>query len=213
MRFGPDGGLYAVRGVLWPIYRVPPGGGEASTWLAVPGFPRLASLDFDAEGNIWAGGDNENLYRVSPDKSVQTFPFEGNVQSLRVFENTVYVAAIRDSLSRIWRAPIDGAGSLGAFELYFDFSGEVPAEEAVAQALAFANDGALLIGTDAPAGIVTVSANGEWEPYYGGLFEPSVISLAWGNEPYLYGAYSPSEQAEVMQPGILKINTQKEKPQ
>lgn len=214
MRFGPDGALYTVRGLAPIIYRIPPGGGDAEVWLFLQSFPQLGTLDFDAAGNIWAGGNNESIYRIDSQQNVETFPFEGNVRSLRVFDGELYAAVVRDSVSSIWRAPIDGSGNLGTFDEYVDLSAEPELSDGTALALAFAQDGTMYVGTDGSAGIVTVSANGDVAPYYPGLFHPAITSLAWGSEPFLYGTLAPTDEAlmedQSLTDTILKINTQKE---
>ena len=57
LAFGPDGGLYGVRGVR-AAFRFPPGGGPQETWAVIPdNSARLTAIDFDADGHAWLGVD------------------------------------------------------------------------------------------------------------------------------------------------------------
>jgi hypothetical protein len=98
MKFGPGGAIFAVSGRTI-IFRVPAGGGTSAIWLSGGGLTALYDLDFDQSGNIWAGGPGAtSVFRVKQDKSVQAFPFTGDVRAVRVYNGYLYVGGKRDSL-------------------------------------------------------------------------------------------------------------------
>ena len=73
MAFGPDGLLYAVRGVR-AIFRFSEGSAQ-ETWVVIPdNTVSLAAVTFDQAGNLWAGGPNVNIYRVAPDGTISEYP-------------------------------------------------------------------------------------------------------------------------------------------
>jgi len=205
MKFGPGGAMYAVAGRSI-IFRVPPGGGASAIWLSGGGLSSLNDLDFDATGNIWTGGPSAvSVFRVKQDKTVQAFPFTGTVRAVRVYNGYLYVGGKRDSLEKVWRFPIDGTGSLGAEEEYFNLSSLYGANSSGVTALTFASDGDLLVGTDGPAGIIVVHPNKSYAPMYPGIIIGQTASLSWGRGFDLF-------QSRVGTPGpktIVKINTLK----
>jgi hypothetical protein len=233
IKIGPNGTLYGARGPgpAPVIYRAPDGGGNLGVWLLKGRIGPVRALDVNDQGDVWTGGDSEKIYRAeAEDSTVTAFNFVSGVrtvQAMRLHDGALYVAAVRGSASSIWRAPIEGDG-LGAFEEYFAFSDEYnqgvgaypglkeyAVDGATALALAFAQDGTMYVGTDAPAGVVAVApGGGSAETLYSGLFEPSIVSLAWGEGRFLYATRVPSGDAD--DPGgdlpqtILRIDTQKQ---
>lgn len=206
MKVGPDGGIYTTRKIR-AIFKIPPGGGKASTWVALKNRrEKVIDLDFDHEGNIWAGGEGGNaLFRVTPDKNIKEFPFIAEVHSVRVFENSLFLAGERDSVSTIWRLPILSPDSLGSEEFYFNFSAAFPGYSALA--ITFARDGDLYIGTDAPESIVVVHPDKSYEPLYPGLFQSTSLYFAWGTGTNLFVTRQGNENVSQT---ILKVEMLKE---
>lgn len=204
MKFGPDGILYCVRNVR-AVFQIPAGGGASSTWAVIPDRTvKLADIDFDADLNMWAAGNNQNIYRIKPDKDVQDFAFVAEVNSIRIFDGYVYLAGARDGESKIWRMQIVSADELGAEEEVFDFSASYTGKPL---AMTFAADGDLYIGTDAPEAVVTVHPDGSHEALYAGLFEAApVISVAWndGEEMYITREGSDEIQQTILRVGMSK---------
>lgn len=212
MKFGPEGYLYLVRN-LRLIARVPPGGGAEENWLPLRVGTRFVDLDFDENGYLWAVGNNDAIFSVNVnDKSVEEFPFEADIRSVRYFGGHLYVSALKEIeagiKSGIWRFPVDGTGNLGEPEMYFAFSEQYPGNNPIALAITFSADGYLYIGTDGPDGIIVVNPGGNaWEPLYPGLISPTGMVFAWGDGPNLYytrGEIGNSKQA------LIRINTQRE---
>lgn len=188
LRFGPSGFLYALRSAR-AIYRFPQGGAAAATpWLTFPAGIFIIDVDFDPDGNMWAAGNNVNIYRILPDKSFTTYPFAGNVRCVRVFDGYLYFAALVSGEEKIWRAPIT-AGGLGTPEVYFDLSATMPT--LVPKSITFATDGTMLVGTNSSAGLLVVNADRSYSsPFesYVTLFPNGLGTLAWGSNTNLYCA-------------------------
>ncbi len=186
LKMGPSGYLYAARNFR-ALYRFAPGGGaSAALWLAFPIGTALADLDFDKDGNCWAGGNNSNIYKIDQSKVITTFPFVGNVHSIRVYNGYLYFSAKTDAGEKVWRAAIN-AGALGTPEIYFDFSTAYPTN--VPLSITFSSDGNLYIGTDSPDGLVIVSPSKVYSaPYasYNAQFGTGLNFMAWGAVDDLY---------------------------
>jgi hypothetical protein len=189
-KMGPGGYLYGAR-YLRAIYRYSPGGGSAAPlWVALPTGATIYDIDFDQNGNLWAGGNNSSIYRIQSDKTVATFPFIGNVHSLRVYNGYLYFAAGTDAGEKIWRAQISPSG-LGTPEVYFDFAAAYPTN--IPLAITFSSDGVMYVGTDSPDGILFVNSNKTFSAPYGvykASFGTGLAYFAWGNADDLYASTS-----------------------
>jgi IPT/TIG domain len=202
MRFGPGGAMYCVAGRNI-IFSIPAGGGNSGIWLSGSGLTTLYDLDFDDQGNLWAVGPAGSICRARQDKNVKTFPFVGTIRAARVYNGFLYVGGKRDSLEKIWRLPIVSADSLGAVEEYFNLSSLYGANSFGVQALTFAADGDLYVGTDASDGIVVVHPNGTSEPLYPGVIESACSAIAWGSGNEVYQARTGSA------PTLVRIDLEK----
>jgi hypothetical protein len=188
MKVGPGGYIYcaANRNAVW---RIPPGGGASALWknTASVGVSLVYDIDFDQAGNVWGAGANAALVRIKPDLSAAAFPFAGDVRSVRVYDNHLYLATKRDSLWAIWRCRIYSSDSLGAPENYFDWSGRYGANGPGAYAITFTTTGEMLVGTDTSAGtIAIVHPDRTAERFYPGNFRGSVVSFAYGRADELF---------------------------
>jgi streptogramin lyase len=190
LKMGPTGYLYAARNVR-AIYRFTAGGGSsAAVWVSFGSGTYITDFDFDKDGNVWGTGNNSNIYRVDKNKVIATYPFVGNVHSVRVYNDYLYFAAKTDAGEKIWRAPIT-LGALGSAEIYFDFGAVYPTN--VPLSITFSSDGVLYIGTDAQDGLVIVSTTKAVSaPYtaYKSLFGTGIGFLAWGSADDLYASTS-----------------------
>lgn len=189
LKMGPSGYIYGARNVR-ALYRFAPGGGSSAVlWTQITG-TTLTDIDFDQSGNLWAGGNNSNIYRIAQDKTVSPYPFVGAVHSIRVYNGYLYFAAKTDAGEKIWRAPISTSG-MGTPEIYFDFAAAYPSNVPIA--ITFSSDGILYIGTDSPDGLVVVNPNKTYSaPFaaYQSLYSPGFLSLAWGATNDLYATSS-----------------------
>jgi hypothetical protein len=200
MKIGPGGVLYTAR-ILRVIYQVP-AGGVGAIWVTGSTIGSIYDLDFDAGGNCWAAGNNASVYRVKQDKSIKPFAFTGNVRAVRIYSGYLYLGGKVDTTEGVWRAQIINSDSLGTFEKYFDFTAKYPTS--VVNALTFAADGDMYIGTDAADAIVVVHASKVSEPLYPGLFTATSYAFTWGISDDLYIART------VNTPALLKVRMLKD---
>ena len=199
LKFGPGGFLYAVRGIR-AVYRFAAGGGSAAAlWVAFPVGVFATDIDFDQNQNLWVGGNNANLYLVRPNATTKSFPFTGNVRSVRVYGGHLYFAANTASGDQIWRATISGE-DLGTPEVYFDFGGALGGQGLAPTSITFSSDGFLYIGTNAPAYLVVVAPSKTHAPpyrAYATLFGTGTLALTGGSGNALYASTNSG--------GLLKI--------
>ena len=212
MKVGSGGFMYAL--ARNAIFRIPMAGGNAAAWAAnvIPN-PGLANdLDFDASGNIWVGGSGSTVFsrvRVS-DKNVKSFPFNGDVRSVRVYDGYVYLGALLDSVEGVWRFRIVSPDSIGAREEYFNLTSVYGAGKGSVYAVTFAADGDMYLGTDHADGIRVVHPSKNSEPLYPGVLQPRSLSFAWGTGPYLYVSRNGGVVNSVsVANSVVKINMQK----
>lgn len=193
---GTDSRLYAARN-LRAIFRFAQGAAQETFVTLTPTTVRIAALTFDASGYLWAGGQNTEIYRISADKTIARFPFDGNVTALKVYGGHLYAVAAVGGAYGVWRFAMDGAGNLGTGQLYFDIAGALGTNVA-SEAIAFAADGTMYLGTDQDDPVVVVAPNAtSHAPLYTGVLSqpmvggtripPSpVFDFAWGADPFLY---------------------------
>lgn len=188
------GDVFGARG-LRAVFGLPEGGSQ-QTFSVFPTGTSITALDFDAAGNLWAGGNNNSIFRIASDGTSTAFPFEGNVRALAVFGSAVYVAAVQDGTSRILRFPLDGSATPGAPEEILNvtaFNGRT------ARALAFTETGNLFIGTtdgepttEDRDPLLYLPQGGSASVLYPGVLKGAVQSLAYGPDTGLYMARAPS---------------------
>lgn len=208
MKMGPGNVLYCARN-LKGIFTIAAAAAKPATF-ASSGLGNIYDLDFDASHNLWGVGNNTDIYRVKPDKSITKFPFTANLKSVRVYNGYLYVAGKKDNADKVWRFAINGE-TLGAAEEYFDFSAKVGGGASV-YCITFSADGYMYVGTDAAEAIFIVSPTGSFEPLYPGQFFPKTLLFAWGPGASLYMTREQvleGDQIKYAQT-IIRINTQKE---
>ncbi|HNS72343.1 MAG TPA: IPT/TIG domain-containing protein [bacterium] len=208
MKIGPGGTLYGVRNVKG-IFSYKAGDAKPAVFAST-GLGNIMDIDFDASKNLWGVGNNPDVYRIKPDKSVAKFAFKANLRAVRVYNNYLYVAGDQDKIVKVWRFPINGE-DLGAVEEVLNFTDKVGGNFAI-YCLTFSADGYMYIGTDAPAAIYLLSPGGALEPLYPGQFVPKVLSFAWGLGTDLFMTREVTIEAEKVkyQQLVFRINTQKE---
>jgi len=155
---------------------------------------------------VWTGGNNANLYRVTPDTDIKEFPFEANVRDLVVFDGHLYALNTQGETTFVTRFPITAPGEIGAAEEYFNVTSEFGASVS-ANAIAFATNGDMFLGTDAADPVVVVAPDRSWETLYPGILSPVAFDFAWGNDPVLYMNQGRTEDTN---PLLIKINTRRE---
>ncbi len=207
IKFGPNNTLYAARKVK-ALFIVEEG--VKSAVFVSTGLGSITDFDFDQNGNIWAGGasSNGNIYLIKPDKSITPISFSGEITSIKVFEGNLYVASSDGSQTAVWKMQINGE-ALGTPEKYFDFSANYPI--AILNAIAFAADGDMYLGTDLPGSIIVVHADKTFGPLYSGLFAAApAYAFASGPGNYLYytrsAVGSDPAASDYISQTIIRIN-------
>jgi hypothetical protein len=149
LKYGRDGKVYGTRSpTVRAIFANEEGGGNPSAIPVSNNAAKLISLDFDNNYNIWTGGQGGDVYRITEDGSDKlAFPFEPEISSLRFYNGYIYAAAKMDSTEAIYRMEVIDADNLGAPEMYFDVTANIAPYSV--NAITFANDGRMFIGTDA----------------------------------------------------------------
>lgn len=184
MAFGPDGYLYAVRGNTPIVYRVAPGGGAFATHVSGSGLSRnLYAITFDADGNIWVGGNNTSFHRISPQRQVTSFAFSENITAMKFMNGAVFAATVNTSgaapKSVVYRIPING-GTAGTPTVYFDVDQATNTTGIQVSALETDVNGNLYLGTDRPGMSILKVGPTSWSNFYPGIVDPVVLNFAWG---------------------------------
>ena len=215
MKMGPAGVLYlAAR--RKPLYSMAAGGGSATVFARIG--ENAHDLDFDANGNIYAGGKNAKLFRVTPDRvvsEVAQYPALVEITAIRVFDGYVYIAGIYTGTDTaaiqegIWRNEIVGADSIGPTELVHDWRKAVGETGPKLVAITFAADGSLYIGANRENSIYELLPpyDSTPEPFYAKVLSPPGSVLIWGNGPFLF-VNRRADEAEERE--ILKVNMARE---
>jgi hypothetical protein len=177
----------------------------------------VKDFDYDAQKNIWAGGDGlgAGIFRIDRLKNVTEFPFSGVVNAVRVYNNALYVAAtIATSASPseiVYKIPINAADtSLGTPVKYFELTAQSGYESNKITAIAFDADGVMYVGTNGTAGILVVTGqNAAPTPLYFGLIGSSVLTFQWGTGTVLYVVKLNDVSSKTPQV-LLKVDMQKQ---
>lgn len=211
LRFSPSGVLYGV----WNIHafvQFPGGNADPVLWTALTAGINLHDFDFDPQENIWAAGNNTEVYRIKQDKSVKSFPLTANIRAVRTNGGYVYFAGktYPDSLEKIIRYQIISSDSLGAQEVIYNFSASrFNTGSNSVYSMAFTSQGDLFVGTDRSESILLVHPNGTAEEFYTGLLPPTMHILVWGKETELLGIRGTASGGGVSASSkIVRINTQ-----
>lgn len=181
-----------------------------------PPMNNIDDFDFDAQKNIWGGGDgNTGIYRINWSKQTREFPFADVVRAVRVYNNALYVAAYTSTSTSpaevVYKFPINAADtSLGTPVKYFDLTAQPGYQFNKITAITFDIDGNLYVGTDGTAGIFVVSGqNGVPVALHGGLIGPNVVTFQWGTGSILYVVKQNDALSKTPQV-LLKVDVQKQ---
>lgn len=215
LKLGQSGDLYAAKNNRG-IWKIPQGSTPPpnSPWVGPSNglVENIADFDFDQNGNIWAGGPINSIYRITQNKNVKAFSFKASVRSVRVFNNYLYVAGLKDETESVWRFQIVNSDSLLAGELYYNFKAAYPV--GTIRGITFSADGDLYIGTDGVEMIVKVRTDKSSQVLFSGVLNPSnkckFNSFFWrSGDVYLYllrHAINLNDSATPPE-AIIKVNT------
>jgi IPT/TIG domain. len=206
LKVGPNGDLYGARSVK-AIFQIQ--AGKAATTYQSSGLGTITDIDFDANKNIWAVGNNDYIYSVSTAKVTKSFAYKGSTRAVRVFatggKNYVYVGGKVDTLEKVYRMEIKSAAgdAVGSPEEVFNLTDKYPGSQILA--LTFALDGDMYIGTDdKTAPVLIVHPDKTYEPLYQGVLYRKAQAFTWtGNTMYYSRAAADTTQA------IIKVKMDK----
>ena len=194
MKLGPTGSVYFVNYQRY-LYKDEQGTPKENTEIFKRLNGNVTDLDFDSNGNLFAGGtgsiidvvdindDGGLTSGVTEVKNLDTL----DVLSLRVFNDHLYVLTTTVSSDQaIYKMQIlDDSGSLGDIELVFDWSAYT---NKLSSALCFtlSEAGDLFVGSDSDDQPLTYIQNGNASGFYSSILTAPISYMAWGNSNYLY---------------------------
>ena len=194
MKLGPTGSVYFVNYQRY-LYKDEQGTPKENTEIFKRLNGNVTDLDFDSNGNLFAGGtgsiidvvdindDGGLTSGVTEVKNLDTL----DVISLRVFNDHLYVLTTTVSSDQaIYKMQIlDDLGSLGDLELVFDWSAYT---NKLSSALCFtlSEAGDLFVGSDSDDQPLTYIQNGNASGFYSSILTAPISYMAWGNSNYLY---------------------------
>ena len=194
MKLGPTGSVYFVNYQRY-VYKDEQGTPKENTEI----FKRLngnaTDLDFDSNGNLYAGGTGSTIdvVDINDDGGLTSGVTEAknldtlDVISLRVFNNFVYVLTTTITSSQaIYKLPIlDDSGSLGDLEFVFDWSA-YSNSESTALCFTLSETGDIFVGSDSETEPLTYITDGSGSGFYSSILTAPISYMAWGNFQYLY---------------------------
>jgi hypothetical protein len=193
-KIGPDGGVYLVRGgAVSILYRVPPEGGIAASFAS--GIGRTEDVVFDASGNAWTAGTNENnatnarLNRVNQARVVTRFPFNAQIYALAYANNQLYIAGTRGTDSYIWKVELLADAIPGAEVEVVNLTAagiieSIPPTNTPSRptALAVSADGTIFVGMNGSRPLFEVSPIGQVTQTYPGIIPGSILKMEYIND-------------------------------
>jgi len=191
--------LYACRSNAPFVYKITKGQQTLASARWARAGKNLFDFDFGANGMLYAAGA-ANIFIIDDNAAVTTITSSIAAQTVRVFNNYVYVGGNKGGKEGVWRFQITGANTLGSEELYYDISSIAPS--AKVKAITFDQDGGLYIGTD-NANPIIYCINGSGSFLFNGSLGPVAKWFTWipGTQYLLYS------QDNKPVTGVIKVMT------
>ena len=152
LKIGPDGLVYGARNIFG-IYRETPGGTIDNNPFAIgTSGEAYVDMDFDPDHNLWAVGNNENIFRINIDTGdVVPFPFEGNLRAVKYYDGKLYMGGRFDDGTEegsleIWTLDVAN-GEVSNPQQYLNIS-EIADVDFDLFTITFDANGTLFMGTD-----------------------------------------------------------------
>ena len=210
LKVGPDGLVYGARNIFG-IYRETPNGTIDNNPFAIgTSGEAYVDMDFDPDHNLWAVGNNDNIFRINIDTGdVVPFPFEGNLRAVKYYDGKLYMGGRFDDGSEegsleIWTLDVAN-GEVSNPQQYLDIS-EITEEDFELFTITFDANGTLFMGTDTGTGIYTWNESDGLEEFYPGLVLPTGYSFAWTDNFLVASATNIEEETRY----ALKIDVRRE---
>jgi hypothetical protein len=190
MTYGSDSAVYAVRGGIRGIYRVVKNTIPAAFVSTSQGIAdNVNDVEFiNSQNVLWAGGSSGLIYRITLAKNVKKFDYiKGTINAIKV-GNGNFFAAMRDTNNNevVWKFPVISQDSLGAGELFFNFTEKVDSVAKISD-IAIGQNGELYICTNKQSiAMVVVNSDKTFSEFYDGLINGAIYSFAWGTNNYGY---------------------------
>jgi hypothetical protein len=173
-----------------------------NSWVTLASGRGVTYFDFDASGNIYAGGYNSTgsqysgLVVVTP-AGVVTYYTSDVIQAITVYQGYVYVAYKSGTSAlpaKIARHTIDAGGNVGSQEIILDMTTSSIYPIRVIRSISFASDGTMYLGSSTtldPNPMLVVTPIGVTPQvvdyfYKSILPECSKFCSCWGNGTILY---------------------------
>ncbi|MBN1783042.1 IPT/TIG domain-containing protein [bacterium] len=178
------------------VYKIDLGTVEETEWYSMK--KSVVSGDFDANGNLYAGGRKSDLLVLTADMTeTATAAFnvkKDDILCVRVHGNAVYVLAFlgepdeNNPAYGVWKLDIlDAAGSLGPRQLVFDWTRYADNESSILNHFTISPAGMMYIGGDNADPIMKLDLNSmRMEILYKGILTASAMRLAMAGEGALY---------------------------
>ncbi|MCF7886549.1 MAG: IPT/TIG domain-containing protein [Candidatus Marinimicrobia bacterium] len=188
MIFGPDGLIY---GTIDDdvIFTIDPITGEEDEWAEIE--DDAVSLDFDANGNLFAGGDGLYMVDTASNSHIcSEYNDDYEISSLRVFDGYLYLALeTPDGEKGIYRNKINEDGTLKATELYFNWTESAYSDYTITS-ITFDINGILYVGLkDHPSEpFILINSDGSAYPMYNNkdILSPIADHIVWGDGEYVF---------------------------
>ena len=186
MKLGPGGYLYIARRDE-ELYRLDPNAENPETELYAEFTEDVNYLDFDENGNIYAG-DRDGIWILNPDK-IETFSGyhdDITIKHIRVFNGYVYVASTKAIYKNII---LDNMGSLGATEVVVDLSTIKKYSAGDITSFAIDINGMIIICLKNIPGqsIFVLENDGSIKPFYNNNILPvNVDQIIYARDRYMY---------------------------
>jgi hypothetical protein len=154
----------------------------------LPATALISKIDFDENGNIYAGGSGGIYYINLTDSSIsQNLGYENaNLTEMRVFNGSLYIS---DSL-KVWQIPIAGQGALGGQTQLVNLSTDPNLSNCRISSFTIDESGNiyLCLRHHPQYCLFLRESDGSITPFYHdtSILPNTVEKLIWGNSKYLY---------------------------
>ncbi|WP_340105681.1 IPT/TIG domain-containing protein [Rhodohalobacter sp. 8-1] len=183
LKVGPDDLIYATRNNR-AIYRETDQRTIDTNPFAIgANGEAFRDIDFDPDDNLWAVGDNDNIFRINiTTGAIERFPFAADLRAVRYYDGKLYMGGRFDDGSEagsleIWTMDVSDGEANNPQQL-LNLT-EVAAVDFTLFTLTFDSSGTLFIGADTGTGIYTWSEGAGLQEFYPGLIEPTAYAFAW----------------------------------